>query len=170
MTDNGLAALAAAMELHFRPPDAPPGGSYTMETYRRDAAAILGERGVFLPDGLPDYNIAYAAGVEDGKGEQAAEIATLRAALDAHHRGLTLAGDGPDKCAICAALAAAKEATDGGATEPDPNRKGMPKCPRCGDIAIRPDPVDWRKPAWRCGGCHRVLGRCNCDAAAKETP
>jgi len=38
-----------------------------------------------------------------------AEIARLRDALDAHHRGLTLAGDGPDKCAICAALAAAKE-------------------------------------------------------------
>ena len=53
--DPRLAALTEAMELHFRPPDAPPGGSYTMETYRRDAAAILGERGVFLPDGAPDY-------------------------------------------------------------------------------------------------------------------
>ena len=29
---------------------------------------------------------------------------TLRAALDAHHRGLALAGDGADKCAICATL------------------------------------------------------------------
>jgi hypothetical protein len=61
---------------------------------------------------------------------------------------------------------AAKETPPDDDTEPDPNRKGMPKCPRCGDIAFRPDPVDWRKPAWRCGGCHRVLGRCNCAALA----
>ena len=40
-----------------------------------------------------------------------ATIATLRAALDAHHRGLALVGDGADKCAICATLAKAREVT-----------------------------------------------------------
>lgn len=30
-----------------------------------------------------------------------AEIAQLRASLDAHHLGLTTAGDGPEKCAVC---------------------------------------------------------------------
>ena len=65
--------------------------------HAKDAGAILGERGVFLPEGLGPVMVGMAK-----------EIAALRAALDAHHRGLTLAGDGPDKCAICAALAAAK--------------------------------------------------------------
>jgi len=74
MTNNGLAALAAALhEIHAGPRPWP--GGMTSADF---AAAILG-RGVFLPDGLPDYDVAYAAGVEDGKGEQAA---TLRAALD----------------------------------------------------------------------------------------
>lgn len=49
-------------------------------------------------------------------------------------------------------------------TEPDPNRTGMPKCP-CGDIAYRPDPIAGRQQAWRCGGCHRTLGRCTCTPA-----
>jgi len=49
--------------------------------------------------------------------------------------------------------------------EPDPDRTGMPKCP-CGDIAYRPNPIEGRKQAWRCGGCHRTLGRCNCATPA----
>ena len=69
-----------------------------------------------------------------------------------------------DICLDC--LTIVDEHPDGRGHEPDPQRKGMPKCPRCGDIAFRPDPVDWRKPAWRCGGCHRVLGRCICAALA----
>jgi hypothetical protein len=50
--------------------------------------------------------------------------------------------------------------------EPDPNRLGLPKCPRCGDIAFQPDPVAGRRQAWRCGGCHRTLSHCTCEAAA----
>ena len=55
--------------------------------------------------------------------------------------------------------------------EPDPNRTGMPKCPHCGDIAYRPEPVGTRQQAWRCGGCHRTLSRCTCPAtpAREET-
>ena len=41
----------------------------------------------------------------------------------------------------------------------------MPKC-SCGDIAYRPDPIEGRKQAWRCGGCHRTLGRCSCATPA----
>jgi hypothetical protein len=41
----------------------------------------------------------------------------------------------------------------------------MPKC-SCGDIAYRPDPIEGRKQAWRCGGCHRTLSRCNCATPA----
>jgi hypothetical protein len=52
--------------------------------------------------------------------------------------------------------------------EPDPNRRGMPKC-SCGDIAYRPDPIAGRLQAWRCGGCHRTLSRCNCVALAAST-
>jgi ribosomal protein S27AE len=100
------------------------------------------------------------------------EIATLRAALELvvaqkwwRNWG---AGQSVALDAARAALATVQETqpTDDDTTEPDPNRTGMPKCPRCGDIAFRPDPVDWRKPAWRCGGCHRTLGRCNCAALA----
>jgi len=35
-----------------------------------------------------------------------------------------------------------------------------------GDIAYRPDPIEGRKQAWRCGGCHRTLSRCNCATPA----
>jgi len=48
MTDNGLAALAAAMHKRLA-----IHGRYTPKCICNfDAAAILGERGVFLPDGL----------------------------------------------------------------------------------------------------------------------
>jgi len=83
MTDNGLAALAAAMELHFRPPDAPPGGSYTMETYRRDATAILAalDGWTLVPDGLTgpteaEHNYVLRLAAD--------EIATLRAEWTDH--------------------------------------------------------------------------------------
>jgi len=122
MTDNGLAALAAALDQVI------DDGFYYDDLYKtrpaEDATAILGERGVFLADGLPDYNIAYAAGVEDGKGEQAAEITRLRAALDGlvEAAGAVLASNAldPDEFlaldrGILAALAAAR---------PDPRGRG----------------------------------------------
>lgn len=58
-------------------------------------------------------------------------------------------------------LDAARLSHDRGADEPDPNRTGMPKC-SCGDIAYQPDPVAGRLQAWRCGGCHRTLSKCDC--------
>jgi hypothetical protein len=68
--DNGLSALAAALhrEWLLRPHRLP------------EAAAILGERGVFLPNGLRSVEIYnhWAVQLDD----QAATIATLRAALD----------------------------------------------------------------------------------------
>jgi hypothetical protein len=76
MTDNGLAALAAALErVAMRP------SGLSIASYEEHAAAILDPRGVFLPDGHP-------LGVEDAiaQGQQMlaerdATIATLRAAL-----------------------------------------------------------------------------------------
>jgi len=75
MTDNGLAALAAALErVAMRP------SGLSIASYEEHAAAILDPRGVFLPDGHP-------LGVEDAiaQGQQMlaerdATIATLRAA------------------------------------------------------------------------------------------
>jgi len=103
MTDNGLAALATAIHVgrnHQHDPraDERPHAHLISEREQEEAAAILAKRGVFLPDGLGPVMVGMAK-----------EIATLRVALDAHHRGLTLAGDGPDKCAICATIVAAKE-------------------------------------------------------------
>lgn len=51
---------------------------------------------------------------------------------------------------------------------PDPNRRGMPKCPRCGDIAYRPEPIGARRSAYRCGGCHFTLSRCVCPDRSEE--
>ena len=53
MTDNGLAALAAALDPRgFHDPET---DDFVMRgTANEIAAAILGPRGVFLPDGLPD--------------------------------------------------------------------------------------------------------------------
>ena len=78
MTDNGLAALAAALPLWMTERGAPD----LAETI---AATILGPRGVFLPDGL-DAEFDFLARIN---AEQALTIATLRAALDA---GATLLG------------------------------------------------------------------------------
>jgi len=98
MTDNGLAALAEALH-HYR-------GTCELWTiseaacpidHRVDAGAILGEHGVFLPDGLGPVMVGMAK-----------EIAALRAALDVHHAFLL---NGVQECGLCkrAALAAAKE-------------------------------------------------------------
>ena len=88
MTANGLAALAAALhEIHAGPRPWP--GGMTSADF---AAAILG-RGVFLPDGLPvplgnlteeEIVAAFKSGylVPRPPAEQAATIATLRAAMD----------------------------------------------------------------------------------------
>jgi hypothetical protein len=94
MTDNGLAALAAALDAA----DAALTKNRNSHTAR--AAAILGERGVFLPDGLPRY---IPAGITlpgksredyideaneslrvlmDEREQDCLTIATLRAALD----------------------------------------------------------------------------------------
>ena len=65
MTDNGLAALTARLERadYLSPNGYPSAASF--------AAAILGERGVFLPEGLGPVMVGMAK-----------EIAALRVALD----------------------------------------------------------------------------------------
>jgi hypothetical protein len=84
MTDNGLAALAAAL---YAGDDA----LRSMAEARGAAAAILGERGLFLPDGHGLCGIQDAMTIT----EQAATIATLRAALDATTEALWDACDCP---------------------------------------------------------------------------
>jgi len=97
MTDNGLAALAAALH-HYR-------GTCELWTiseaacpidHRVDAAAILAERGVFLPEGLPEVSIKGLLEDFDGapypedfqravavrEADYLGQIATLRAALE----------------------------------------------------------------------------------------
>jgi hypothetical protein len=129
MTDNGLAALAAA--LRATGPDSPylDGGEHD----RQWAAAIIGERGVFLPDGLPEaYELAdvvaqraigrEAQALDDAEWERALEtridtqtatIATLRAALDGLVAAVSDIADGTEgeqtRAHLRAALAAAKE-------------------------------------------------------------
>jgi hypothetical protein len=115
MTDNGLAALAAAL-YHVTLDEDDEGfdgeAGWQFHGSRDDlAAAILGPRGVFLPDGLRSVEIYnhWAALLDD----QAATIATLRAALD----GLVAAaerhyqqGSNASADALRVALAAAEEA------------------------------------------------------------
>ena len=83
MTDNGLAALAAALH-HYR-------GTCELWTiseaacpidHRVDAAAILGEHGVFLPEGLPEIVENMEDAYHEALALRGATIATLRAALD----------------------------------------------------------------------------------------
>jgi len=72
MTDNGLAALAEALHRYRGTCEL-----WTMSEascpidHAKDAAAILGERGVFLPEGLGPVMVGMAK-----------EIATLRDALE----------------------------------------------------------------------------------------
>jgi hypothetical protein len=80
MTENrGLSALAAALELApTRTPE------IKWKTNMEYAAAILGERGVFLPDGLDptdDYAEIIDRWVKIAENKERT-IATLRAALD----------------------------------------------------------------------------------------
>jgi hypothetical protein len=87
MSDNGLAALAAALrEFRARPDWA---GFWTPE---QEAAAILGPNGVFLPDGPREEYAELYGWVADAStriDRDAATIAALRAALD----GLVEAAD-----------------------------------------------------------------------------
>jgi hypothetical protein len=119
MTDNGLAALAERLHPHtcFDHPD----GAHIPPLCATRAAAILGERGVFLPDGLTGEDLRRSDFVD----EQAATIATLRAALDglvaweSHLRRQHLDGThlndgicpGFDHCATARVLAAMIDAT-----------------------------------------------------------
>ena len=113
MSDNGLAALAAALNRAARRPQwsctVDHGGEPCPDKPLRHAAAILGERGVFLPDGLDamlnKYDLNVVAPLE-------VEIARLRAALD----GLVEAGEEyltdnawSNRDALRAALVTAKE-------------------------------------------------------------
>jgi hypothetical protein len=98
MTDNGLAALAAEIDNHwlyrtddmvFRcsfgdwehtPDDTVAEGDRYEPFSAHIAAAILGERGVFLPDGLITRKVLRTW--QEGAARDEATIATLRAALD----------------------------------------------------------------------------------------
>ena len=88
MTDNGAAALAAALIK----------GSYLNGSWfdheEECAAAILGERGAFLPDGDCGHSPEWAQmanGALDIAEEQAATIANLNAGEAEWHRRATLA-------------------------------------------------------------------------------
>ena len=43
------------------------------------------------------------------------------------------------------------------------------RCRVCGRPAYRPDPVTTRRPALRCGGCHRMVGGCRCARIPEPT-
>ena len=86
MTDNGLAALAAALHA-IHPGPRPWVGGLTDEEF---AAAILGERGVFLPDGLP-HDCETSMTINEDLAQRLAEIARLRTLnLDLIDAGITL--------------------------------------------------------------------------------
>jgi hypothetical protein len=101
--DTPEAVLAAVLHRRFHD----HWGNLTPdEVCEADAAAILAAL-----DGwtlVPGGGDVIARGIELAR-QQAAEIERLRAALErrddelaAHHLGLTLSGDGPDKCSPCA--------------------------------------------------------------------
>jgi hypothetical protein len=81
MTDNGLAALAAELlALDDDNPGVLSDIGIDDGAAKDAAAAILGERGVFLPDGLQGEPTQFAGIVwHDRYDKAAAEIATLRA-------------------------------------------------------------------------------------------
>jgi hypothetical protein len=82
MTDNGLAALAAALHRAFTEKPYEYADGHVAPVLRDDAAAaILGERGVFLPEGDCGHEEEYL-GYWRATNEALATIATLRAALD----------------------------------------------------------------------------------------
>jgi hypothetical protein len=112
MTDNGLAALAQRLEAWFGPSWWPGLTDVTIiaKTPEVAAAAILGERGVFLPDGLDGLTWDRFVVNEN-------TIATLRAVRDAaqaviddwYSGGEIETGRTPFHDALRAALATAKE-------------------------------------------------------------
>jgi hypothetical protein len=82
MNDNGIAALAAALAAGDRL-------DFVWGRFERAAAAVLGDRAVFLPDGLPhdcETSIALNQGM-------AAMIATLRSELATAQEVRTTASD-----------------------------------------------------------------------------
>ena len=87
MTDNGLAALATAIHVgrnHQHDPraDERPHAHLISEREQEEAAAILGPRGVFLPEGLPEIVENMEDAYHEALALRGATIATLRAALD----------------------------------------------------------------------------------------
>ena len=76
MTDNGLAALAEAL---VRADYLSPNGYPATDSF---AAAILGPRGVFLPEGLPEIVENMEDAYHEALALRGATIAALRAALD----------------------------------------------------------------------------------------
>ena len=84
MTDNGLVALAERLEEYFGPSWWPGLTDVTIIAADTQIAAgkILGERGVFLPDGLITRKVLRTW--QEGAARDEA-IATLRAALDDLH-------------------------------------------------------------------------------------
>jgi uncharacterized coiled-coil protein SlyX len=117
MNDNGLSALAAALRRFPVPETMEELKAATERTYESDAAAILGEHGVFLPDGTHKAWTALAEQTDtliDLNGrlyEAESTIANLRAALEEARLELMQDVD-PDAVitAIEAALATAKGA------------------------------------------------------------
>jgi len=85
MTDNGLVALAERLEEYFGPSWWPGLTDVTIIAADTQIAAgkILGERGVFLPDGLITRKVLRTW--QEGAARDEATIATLRAALDDLH-------------------------------------------------------------------------------------
>jgi hypothetical protein len=101
MTDNGLSALAAALRRFPVPETMEELKAATERTYESDAAAILGEHGVFLPDGLPEYvafghvEHGYTCGVCSwGRADQPRSLADYVEHMNAEHPiGPLLEGD-----------------------------------------------------------------------------
>ena len=85
MNDNGLVALAERLEEYFGPSWWPGLTDVTIIAADTQIAAgkILGERGVFLPDGLITRKVLRTW--QEGAARDEATIATLRAALDDLH-------------------------------------------------------------------------------------
>jgi len=127
MTDNGLVALAERLEEYFGPSWWPGLTDVTIIAADTQIAAgkILGERGVFLPDGLITRKVLRTW--QEGAARDEATIATLRAALEmvVAQKWWCNWGTGANAALDAArvALATAKETqpTDGDTTEPDPN-------------------------------------------------
>lgn len=101
-TDNGLAALAAAVfDAHAEYP-------YLDVGDRELAAFLIGalKGWELVPTGSADWDNGY----DTGRNEQAATIAALRAALDRLVAAAHIHPEAQQPCPICAAVAAARAA------------------------------------------------------------